>query len=89
MMWVKLVGITALMLVAGCTYGPVEERAQIENVVVRPDTLQFAVAVRYERFQPATGITAFPNGGIPNYLEQTAIVHLVDVSIRNLLLIAI
>lgn len=46
MMWVKLVWGTALMLVAGCTYGPVEEWARIENEVVRPDTLQFAPAVR-------------------------------------------
>jgi hypothetical protein len=80
MIFVKLFGVTVLMLVVGCTYGPQEERAQIENVAVRPDTLQFAVAVLYVRFQPATGITAFPNGGIPNYLEKTAIVHLVDVS---------
>jgi len=80
MIWVKLIGVTVLTLVSACTYGPQEELAQIENVAVRPDTLQFAVAVRYVRFQPATGITAFPNGGIPNYLERTAIVHLVDVS---------
>jgi len=80
MIWTKSVGLIVLTLVSACTYGPPEELAQIENVAVRPDSLQFAVAVRYDRFQPATGITAFPNGGIPNYLEKTAIVHLVDVS---------
>jgi len=80
MIWVKVVGVAFLTLVSACTYGPQEELAQIENLAVRPDSLQFAVSVRYVRFQPATGIAAFPNGGVPNYLEKTAIVHLVDVS---------
>jgi hypothetical protein len=80
MISVKWVLVAVLILVSGCTYGPQEELAQIENVAVRPDSFQFAVAVRYDRFQPATGITAFPNGGTPNYLEKTAIVYLVDVS---------
>lgn len=88
MMWVKLVWGAALILVAGCTYGPVEEWARIENEVVRPDTLQFAVAIRYERFRPATGIAAFPNGGVPNYLEQTIIVHLVDLSTDDIVELA-
>lgn len=80
MILVKWVGVTVLAFVSACTYGPQEELAQIENVAVRPDSFQFAVAVRYVRFQPATGIAAFPNGGTPKYLEKTAIVHLVDVS---------
>ena len=88
MMWVKSAGVAAMLLVAGCTYGPAEERALIENEVVRPDTLQFAVAVRYERFRPATGIAAFPNGGIPKYLEQTIIVHLVDLSTDDIVELA-
>lgn len=86
--WIKLVAIAALMLVASCTYGPQEERAFIGNVLVRPGTFQFAVAVGYARFQPPTGINAFPNGGIPYYLKQSAIVYLVDVSTNEILEIA-
>ena len=86
--WNNFIGITALLLVAGCTYGPPQERAYIENLLVRPETLLFAVAVRYERFQSPTGINAFPNGGVPYYLEQAAIVHLVDVSTNEIVEIA-
>ncbi|MGM0569276.1 hypothetical protein [Marinobacter sp.] len=80
MVLTKLVGVAVFILVSSCTYGPEEERAYIENIAVRPESFQFAVAVHYVRFRPATGINAFPNGGIPQYLEPTALVYLVDVS---------
>lgn len=76
----RLVVMTALVLVAGCTYGPPTESANIENVAVRPGTYQFAVAVRYAQFQQPTGINTFPNGGVTRFLEQIAIVYLVDMS---------
>jgi len=80
MVLTKLAGYAAFALISSCTYGPPEERAYIENVAVRPESHQFAVAVSHVRSRPATGINAFPNGGIPQYLEQTALVYLVDVS---------
>ncbi|KPP99437.1 MAG: hypothetical protein HLUCCO03_04510 [Marinobacter sp. HL-58] len=85
---IKLAGVAVFILISGCTYGPREERASIENVTARPESLQFAVAVNYARFRPATGINAFPNGGIPQYLEQAAIVYLVDVSTDDIVEIA-
>lgn len=84
----SLVGFTVFVLVSGCSYAQQEERASIENVAVRPETTQFSVAVSYEKFRPATGINAFPNGGIPQYLEKTAIVYLVDVSTDEIVEIA-
>ena len=72
--------MAALLHVAGCTYAPPEERATIRNVAVRPGTYQFATAVRYARFQNPTGINTFPDGGVSRFLEQVAIVYLVDVS---------
>jgi hypothetical protein len=83
-----LVVMAALMLVAGCTYGPPEERANIRNVAVRPGTYQFAVAVRHAKFQNPTGINTFPNGGVNRFLEQVAIVYLVDVSKNDVVEIA-
>jgi hypothetical protein len=80
MVLTKLIGLAAFVLISSCTYGQEEERASIENVAVRPESFQFAVAVNYVRLRPATGINAFPNGGIPQYLEQTALVYLVDAS---------
>lgn len=66
----SLVGFTIFVLVSGCSYAQQEERASIENVSVRPETMQFSIAVSYEKFRPASGINAFPNGGIPLYLKK-------------------
>lgn len=82
------VGIAVLVLLAGCTYGPPEERAYIENVAIRPGSYQFAVAVLYTRFRPPTGISAFPDGGKPRYLEKSAAVYLVDASTDEIVEIA-
>lgn len=84
----KSIVMAALMLVAGCTYGPPEERATIRDVAVRPGTYQFAVAVRYAKFQNPTGINTFPNGGVSRFLEQVAIVYLVDVPKKMVVQIA-
>lgn len=78
----------ALVFIAGCTYGPAEERARIENVAAQPDSYRFAAAVRYERFQPPTGLHTFPNGGTLRFLERTAVVYLVDISTDEIVRLA-
>lgn len=79
MKWFPIVFIS----LAGCTYGPEQERARIENVAGKPGSYQFAVAVHYERFRPPTGLSSFPDGGKVKIIEQTAIIYKVDVGNRE------
>lgn len=65
--------MTAVILaVSGCTYGPPEEHVAVQNVVVAPDGSRLAAIVKYERYRPPTGLTAFPDGGVPLELELRA-----------------
>jgi hypothetical protein len=38
-----------------------------------------AVAVEYQHYREPTGINAFPNGGIPKYLDEKAKIYLCNV----------
>mgnify|MGYP001827345388 CR=1 FL=1 len=66
-------------LLASCSYGPPKIRADITNARAKPDSHLIAVAVEYEQYREATGINAFPNGGIPKYLDQKAKIYLCNV----------
>ena len=53
------------VLALGCTYGPAEELALVQNVALRSDGKVLAAIVKYEHSRPATGFAAFPDGGVP------------------------
>ena len=65
-------------LLTACTYGPVQERVHLENYRRQPDSHRFAVAVRHTVFRSPTGLNAFPNGGVPRLLQQTALLYRID-----------
>ncbi|MFW6040055.1 MAG: hypothetical protein ACOC9N_03150 [Gemmatimonadota bacterium] len=69
-----------LVLLTGCTYGPEQERVWIVDVERRPESRTFVAAVKYQRFRPPTGLSAFPNGGRERVLEQAAVLYRVDVA---------
>ncbi len=69
---------------AACTYGPPEDHVDVQNVALKPDGTQVAVAVKYERYGVATGLAAFPDGGVPRYLTQRAEFYVVDLPTRTL-----
>lgn len=73
------------MLILGCTYGPAEDLALVQNVALRSDGRVLAAIVKYERSRPATGLAAFPNGGVPRLLEQRADLYLFDFETKSLL----
>ena len=54
----------AAVLMTGCTYGPPEDHVTVQNVSLKPDATILAVIVKYERYQEATGLAAFPDGGV-------------------------
>lgn len=64
----------------GCTYGEPVERAIIQNVAVKPGSSVLAAMLRYERFRPPTGLSAFPDGGVPRVLELRADVCILDMA---------
>jgi hypothetical protein len=61
-------------LLAACTYGPEVDRSRFESAVLLPDQQTIALAYRIERHRHATGLAAFPDGGVPKYLEDRAVV---------------
>jgi hypothetical protein len=80
----RLALVLAAILTAGCTYGPPEDRVNVQNVALRPDGSRIAVIVRYRRTQPPTGLSAFPDGGVARVLAQRADLYVVDLRSRTL-----
>lgn len=76
--------IFAIASVAACTYGPEQDHVNVQNVALAPDGSRVAVIVKYERHRPATGLTAFPDGGVPRVLIQRADLYVVDLRSRTL-----
>ena len=65
-----------LIALSACTYGPEQSTARITDVSAQPGSHNFAFSVDFQRFRSATGIAAFPNGGIPKVLESEARIYL-------------
>ncbi|OVE76032.1 hypothetical protein BVX97_02530 [bacterium E08(2017)] len=86
----KLTTISSMLAIAlaaglmtSCTYGPAQTRSQIHNVRAKPDSHTIAVSVSYSHFRDATGINAFPNGGVPKVLDEEARIYVCDVHTRE------
>ena len=66
-------------LLLSCSHGPPKIRAHITNARAKPNSHLIAVAVEYQHYREPTGINAFPNGGIPKYLDEKAKIYLCNV----------
>ena len=77
------VGGTILLVFAvcqlGCSYGEPIDRSAIESAVLVPGGGMIALAFQNIRYRPATGIAAFPDGGIPRYLRDHEIIAVQSV----------
>lgn len=73
------------MATLGCTYGPAEDLLLVQNVALRSDGRVLATIVKYERYRPATGLAAFPDGGVPRVIEQRADLYILDLETNSLL----
>ena len=71
-----LLGSGALV---ACTYGPAETHQRVQNAALNADGTRVAVMVKIESYRPATGLAAFPDGGVPKMLLQEAHLYVVDV----------
>lgn len=69
-----LLVLLAAPLAAACTYGPELDKSRFESAVLLPDQQTVALAYRIQRYREATGLAAFPDGGVPRYLEDRAVV---------------
>jgi hypothetical protein len=79
-----LPAVLVAVLVLGCTYGPAEDHANVQNVALRPDGARVAVIVKYERIRRPTGLSAFPDGGVARVLAQRAHLYVVDLRSRTI-----
>ena len=78
----KYAPVLAAVVLVACTYGPTEDHLTVQNVALKPDATLLAVVVKYERYRQATGLAAFPDGGVPRMLEQRADLYVIDLRIR-------
>ena len=53
--------LVAHVFMAGCTYGPVQERAEIINGMISTDSSALYVAVRKSSSRQPTGVSKFPD----------------------------
>jgi hypothetical protein len=58
----------------GCTYAEPVDHSAIESAVLVPGGGTIALAFQNIRYRPATGIAAFPDGGIPRYLRDHEVI---------------
>ena len=80
----RLNPILATALLAACTYAAPEDHVTVQNLAINPDGSRLAVVVKYERYRVATGLAAFPDGGVPRVLIQRADFYVVDLQSRAL-----
>jgi hypothetical protein len=76
------------VLALGCTYGPVEERATVEQIVRLGDSYLAVAVIRHAVFQQPTGWSTFPDGGVWRIHEQRALEFLLDAENCSAVLLA-
>lgn len=73
----------AMVVLAGCSYGPVHTAVDLGNAVVRPGSHVFAMSGKWQHQRDPEGFVAtFPDGGKPQVLGVEARVYVVDVDRR-------
>jgi hypothetical protein len=75
-----IICIVSISLLAGCTYGPVQERSVITNGWFSTDSGTLYVAINKSSYREATGLSTFPNGGRSLILSQELRVFQLDVT---------
>ncbi len=68
-----------LLTAAGCSYGPVTDQSGVQSALLLPDQQTVALACQTLRYRPAVGIAAFPDGGVPRYVRDSAVIATVGV----------
>jgi hypothetical protein len=74
-----LLACVVAMLGGSCSSGQVTDRSAFEAAVLMPDQRTVVFAYRVLRYRPAQGIAAFPDGGIPTYLDDRVLIASCDV----------
>lgn len=75
----RSVFLLLLLVAAGCSYGPVVDRSGVSSAVLLPGGEGVGFVYRVLRYRPAQGVAAFPDGGVPRYLDDRAIVAVVPL----------
>jgi hypothetical protein len=72
--------LLAALLLAGCSYGPAVDRSGFESAALLGDGRTLVVAYHVLRYRPAEGLAAFPDGGVPRYLDDRVLLATVPAS---------
>jgi hypothetical protein len=72
------VAVLLACALVGCG-GPVTDASRFESAVLLADGATVAFSFHHLTYRPATGIAAFPDGGVPDYLVDRHVVGSVNV----------
>jgi hypothetical protein len=73
-------GAVSALALSACSYGPPVDNSGFESAVLAPNGAAILAAYRIERYRPAQGVAAFPDGGIPSYEEDRTVVAAIPVA---------
>lgn len=79
--WIALAA--SLVAIGACTHGPPEDRS-VAYAARIPYGRELVVVVHHERLRPATGLSAFPDGGVARILLQEVRVYWANASTGEL-----
>src|SRR4051794_13626080 len=60
----------SIFLSTGCRYGPEQKDLHFENAILEPTSGRIYFSARLQRYQPPTGLNAFPDGGTNRFLTD-------------------
>ena len=67
-----------LLLLAGCQYGPATDRSRFKSAALVQNGNTIAFTAHDLVYRPAKGMGAFPDGGVPKYVEDRSFLCLYD-----------
>jgi hypothetical protein len=68
-----------LAMLGACTYeGEIQKSEEYSNMALSPDGTRYAYLYHIMRYRMPSGISTFPDGGIPLYLEDRVTLMLCD-----------
>jgi hypothetical protein len=81
--WRGVSSVVVTVCIASCGYGPPIRHTNLENYVNDSSGSKTAVAYHYAVRRQATGIRAFPDGGVPKTLAEGVEVYTCDEALSK------
>ena len=80
-----LLAVCILVLLTSCSsgYGPLQDYSKFVSAKLMDDSRSILFTYHHFTYRPAAGWRAFPDGGIPKYIQDTSLIGLYDLSSKK------